>query len=101
MKQAKLFFLAALLTWISLAGTGMAGDWITPGQELFRIDAGAFLASFDTTLRVDSKTIGQGTDINLEDDLAYDDSTATYLINGYWRFARRHRLPPMRISPCL
>lgn len=93
MKQANLFLLVVLLTWMTFAGTGMAGDWIKPGEEKFRIDAGAFLASFDTTLRIDnSNAPGQGTEINLEDDLDYDDSTVTYLFGGYWRFAKHHRL---------
>lgn len=91
MKQIKLL-LVVLGMWVTLTGTGMAGDWIKPGEEIFRIDAGAFLASFDTTLQVDSKILGEGTDINLEDDLDYDDSTVTYLFGGYWRFAKRHRL---------
>lgn len=92
MKQVKLFLLVALGMWLSFTGTGLAGDWIKPGEEKFRFDAGAFLAAFDTTLRIDSKTFGQGTDINLEDDLDYDDSTITYLFGGYWRFTKHHRL---------
>jgi hypothetical protein len=93
MKQVRLFLMVVLLTWVSFTGTGMAGDWIKPGEEMFRIDAGAFLASFDTTLRIDNDAVpGDGTEINLEDDLNYDDSSYTYLFGGYWRFAKRHRL---------
>lgn len=71
---------------------GIAGDWIKPGEEQFRINAGAFLTYFNTSLRVDSNVLGQGTDINLEDVLDLDDKTTTYLIDGYWRFAANHRL---------
>ena len=92
MKQTRFFLLVVLLMWVSFTGTGLAGDWIKPGEEKFRLDAGAFLAAFDTTLRIGSKKLGQGTDVNLEDDLDYDDSTVTYLFGGYWRFAKHHRL---------
>lgn len=92
MKQAKLFLLVVFLMWVPLTGVGIAGDWIKPGEERFRIDAGAFLAYFDTSLRVDNKVSVKGTDINLEDDLNFDDSTTTFHLEGYWRFAKRHRL---------
>ncbi len=93
MRQLRLFFLlVVVLIWVAFTGTGIAGDWIKPGEERFRIDAGAFLASIDTTLRVDSKVLGEGTEIGLEDDLNFDDKTYTYLLSGYWRFAKHHRL---------
>ena len=93
MKQAKLLLLVVLLMWATFTGTGMAGDWIKPGEETLKIDAGVFLSYFDTQLRVDnSNTLREGTSINLEDDLDYDDSSFTYLFGGYWRFAKHHRL---------
>lgn len=86
--------LAAVFLSVTVFNThfGIAGDWIKPGEERFRINAGAFLAFFNTDLTVDSKTLGAGTGINLEDDLDFDENTTTYLIDGYWRFADRHRL---------
>lgn len=93
MRQTRrVFLLMVLLVWVAFTGTGIAGDWIKPGEERFQINAGVFLASFDTTLRVDSKVFGEGTEIGLEDDLDFDDKIYTYLLSGYWRFAKHHRL---------
>lgn len=82
----------ALLIFLVFAGNSIAGDWIKPGEEVFRIDAGAFFAFIDTSVRVDSKNLELGTDIDLEDDLGFDDSNTSFLMGGYWRFAKRHRL---------
>jgi hypothetical protein len=92
MRDKRLVVLLVVFIFVAFAGTGIAEDWIKPGEERFRINAGAFLAYFDTSLQVDSKTLGEGTEINLEDDLDLDETSTTYLIDGYWRFAARHRL---------
>lgn len=96
MKQGRwIWVLVVLFICAGYTGTSMAGeddDWMVPGEEKFKITGGAFLSNFDTNLRVDSKTLGEGTDISLEDDLNFDDSTYTYHVGGYWRIANRHRL---------
>ena len=67
-----------------------AKDWIKPGDERFKLGGGIFLQNFDTTVRVDDVDLG-GTDINLEDDLGFEENDTTYWLGGYWRFASRHR----------
>jgi hypothetical protein len=62
------------------------------GDDLLRVDIGVFLPAIDTHMRVDSATLGAGTDISLENDLALDDKLSIARLGGYYRFARRHRL---------
>lgn len=96
MKRAKpeqrfVLFLA-MVVWALTTGTGMAEGWIMPGEERFKINGGAFFALFDSNLSIDSNVLGEGTDLDLEDDLDFNEETYTYRLDGYWRFAKRHRL---------
>jgi len=93
MKQGKwIGILVVFIITLCFGSIVTAEEWLTPGQEVFRLRGGAFLTAFDTNLRVDSKTLGEGTEIGLEDDLNFDDSTITYNINAYVRIANRHRI---------
>lgn len=47
---------------------------------------------YDTKLRLDSKTLGIGTVVELEDDLDVDSSVSNFRIKGMYRFNGRHRL---------
>ena len=71
---------------------GFAEDWIKPGEERFFFSGGVFLPNFDTNLRVDDKTLGAGTGIDIENDLGLKSDETTFWLGGYWRFAARHRL---------
>ncbi|MBW1818802.1 MAG: hypothetical protein JRJ60_16810 [Deltaproteobacteria bacterium] len=84
--------LAVLAAWVLLPCAGEAREWIKQGEEKFQFYGGAFFPAFDTSLRVDNKTLGEGTDVNLEDDLNFDESETTFYVSGYWRFASRHRV---------
>ena len=55
----------------------------------FRIGSQTF-TKFSTRLRLDSETLGVGTELELEDDLAVDDSTGVARLDGVLRFGRRH-----------
>jgi hypothetical protein len=46
--------------------------------------------SFTTRLRLDSETLGVGTELELEDDLAVDDKTGVARLDGVVRFGGRH-----------
>jgi len=59
--------------------------------DRFNISFGTYLISFDTTAQL-SPVGGVGTAINLEDALGLDDRRTDFRLDGYWRFARRHRL---------
>ena len=61
--------------------------WKTAG-----LTAGLYLTDHDSTLRIDSPTLGQGTEFNAEDDLGIDESVAAVRLDGFWRFRPRHRI---------
>ncbi len=52
---------------------------------------GSFFAIIDTTLRVDS-SLGQGTEINLEDLLKFDRNKHVLQIQGSWQLSQRFHL---------
>ena len=62
------------------------------GLDRFRLEAGLFLPAIDSNLKIKSKAIGEGTGIDLENDLGFDDTISIGRVGGYWRFAKRHRL---------
>ena len=54
---------------------------------------GTFLLTTDTEIRVDGET-SRGTQFDAERDLGLDDADR-FRFDGYWRFARRHKLRAM------
>jgi hypothetical protein len=61
-------------------------------DERFRLDLGGFFQKFTTTIRVDSATLGRGTEISLEDDLGISANQTNFRADGYWRFGRHARV---------
>lgn len=61
-------------------------------DETFRIDVGGFFQKFDTTFRLDSPTLGPGTEINLEDVLGLNAKRTSVRAEGYLRFGRHGSL---------
>jgi hypothetical protein len=56
----------------------------------FSISIGAFFTDRESQTRVDGES-GRGTDIDLEDDLGLKKSDTVFRVDGYWRFAEKHR----------
>ncbi len=52
---------------------------------------GGYLTTHDASLRVDSDTLGRGTEIDMEDDLGFDKTLETVRFDATWRFLPRHR----------
>ena len=65
-------------------------DALSPLDRTFSIDAGVFFLDTKTTVRLDGSS-GKGTDVNFEDDLGLQ-SQDRFRIDGFWRFAERHKL---------
>jgi len=87
-------FLQATLTsglLLPLAST-LASEPMALGEERFKINLGGFFTDFDTgmTIGVDSAEGRQ--EIDMEGDLGMDSSHEAFRLDGYWRFAPRHRL---------
>ena len=79
MKLFKYMFLGIVLVIDGfLPAAGLTAEWIKPGQERLKLGGGVFLPSFDTKLRVDNKTFGAGTRVNLEDDLGFSSDETTF-----------------------
>ena len=61
--------------------------------QRFRISVGFFGSFFNTNLRLDSEELpGDGTEIDLEDDLGFDTRKFDFRTQGYYRLGRRHRI---------
>jgi len=58
----------------------------------FSVDFGFFYPIFNTGARLDSKTLGKGTDIDLENDLDFDTELSLFRAEAQWRFFPKHRL---------
>jgi len=56
----------------------------------FSISIGAFFTDRDSQTRVDGDA-GRGTDVDLESDLGLKRSDTVFRVDGYWRFAEKHR----------
>ena len=78
-----------ILPMLTLAPLGVAAE---TGSERFAISLGAFITDRNTKTRFDSSTLGRGTTIVLEDDLGLDSTQTVLRLDGYVRFAERHRL---------
>lgn len=65
------------------------------GYEWKRLSLGLgaqLIADISTTMRVDSPTLGVGTEIDLEDDFGLDDTLFLGRMDVEWRFSRRQAL---------
>ena len=62
--------------------------WMT--EDRIRLIVGGYFPKIDSQIRI-SNNQGQGTLIDLEDDLGLDDSVASLRIQGHYRFNPEHR----------
>jgi len=60
--------------------------------DRFRLSAGVFFPLTNTDLQVGIKGQAAGTPVNLEKDLGYSGSQATFLANFQWRISRKSRI---------
>ncbi|MGI9272286.1 MAG: hypothetical protein ACR2QT_10955 [Woeseiaceae bacterium] len=59
--------------------------------DRFSLSLGVFLTDRDTDTRLDS-SVGDGTELDLEDDLGLSSSESVFRLDGYYRFSERHRV---------
>jgi hypothetical protein len=76
----------SIVLWLPLAAHAQP----TVGSERASILVGSFVSDRETNARLDSDS-GDGTDIDLEDDLGLDSSMSVGRIGGYLWLGRRHR----------
>ena len=61
-----------------------------PEGDRYSLSLGVFVTDRDTETRLDSAA-GDGTDTDFESDLGLDASDTVFRVDGYYRFAERHR----------
>lgn len=80
---------------LAAAGAGVAAgeqdDSLLPWKKA-ELSAGLFVPIYQSELRLDSKQLGRGAEIDLEDDLGLDSNIFSYRIDALWRFYPRHTL---------
>ena len=81
-----LFLMVALFM---LPDKVMAQEGYGPGQDKWKFSLGAYFPSINTKLKIDGTEVGDN--IDLENLVGLDDSDAIFRLDGYWRFAKRHR----------
>ena len=72
---------------LPLAVSAQPNDNMERASILF----GAFITDRDSSTRLDSDS-GEGTDLDLEDDLGLESSTSVARLGGYFWLGRRHRI---------
>lgn len=77
-----------LVTGLAMPSSAKAEEGYGPGTDRFKINFGAYFPAVSTDLQVD---VGDGT-IDLEETLGLSEDEAVGRLDGYWRFAQRHRL---------
>ena len=60
-------------------------------EDRIRLSLGGYFPKFDSELQI-SDDQGDGTRVNLEDDLGLDDSANSIRVEGHYRFSAKHRL---------
>ena len=94
MRQRRILTALGAAILITLATPAAAQSYadIKGMDERFSLDIGGFFQNFETTLRLDSATLGNGSTIDFEHDLGGDSSKTSFRAAGYWRFGRHGRL---------
>jgi hypothetical protein len=83
--------LAAVL--ILFPGVAVGQEGFDRGtKDKFSISLGTFLIDFNTHARLDSETLGRGTDIDFENDLGLTSSQGRTRMEAYWRITDHQRL---------
>jgi hypothetical protein len=82
--------IASVIT-VSLAGGVNAQEEGELPWKRGALSVGGFFTNSDSSLRIDSATLGRGTEIDLE-SLGIDTTVETFRVDGFWRFLPRHRL---------
>lgn len=77
---------------IGLACIFLAGNSIADDSETYLIRYGVFLPAINTSAGVDSKSLGEGDDVDLEDDLGLKKDLNINRFELFYRFFDRHRI---------
>lgn len=87
----------AIASLVLLPTPAFCQDAPTALADTFHISLGTFIVNTDTTLRLDGEAGEQGQDIDWEKNFGEGD-VYRFRLDGYWRFAERHKLRAMVFS---
>jgi hypothetical protein len=82
--------ISLFILFVALGTTAANAEAGNPLTDRFSLSLGGFLVTTDTQVRVDGET-SQGSEINLENDLGFDD-VDRFRIDGYWRMTPRQKI---------
>ena len=68
-----------------------AGGLCAEEAPRFSVSVGAFFTERDSETRLDGSA-GEGTEVDIERDLGVNGSDTVLRVDGYWRFAEKHRI---------
>jgi hypothetical protein len=88
LKSVEAVYVAASMVVLSVAPFSSA---VAETDPRFSVGVGAFFTDRDSRARIDGDS-GSGTDVDLENDLGLDKSDTVIRVDGYWRFAEKHRI---------
>ena len=72
---------------------GMPASAAQPDDfDRFSLSLGVFVTDRNTDTRLDGDVPGSGTDVDLENDLGFANSSSVFRVDGYFRFNEAHRL---------
>ena len=77
--------------WAASGALAAEADTDALPWKTWEFTLGGYLTTHDASLRVDSDTLGRGTEIDMEDDLGFDKTLETVRFDATWRFLPRHR----------
>jgi hypothetical protein len=83
------FAFMLLLTGLASAETGKADEGYGPGQDKWKFQLGGYFPSVNTKLKIDGTQVGDNIDL---EDLGLSGDESIWRLDGYWRFAKKHRL---------
>ena len=81
-----LYLMAALFM---LPGKALAQEGYGPGEDKWKFQLGGFFPSTNTKLKIDGTQVGSIVDL---ENLGLSDDDTLWRLDGYWRFAKKHRL---------
>ena len=84
---ARFFLLSAV--WLAFGtSTAMAQ---AKDYDMFSLSVGVFITDRNSDTRIDASSGTRGTDVDLENELGLGNSDSVFRIDGYYRFAEKHR----------
>ncbi|MGB5883287.1 MAG: hypothetical protein WBD61_10870 [Desulfobulbales bacterium] len=83
--SVSLFLMASLFI---LPGKVMADEGWGPGQDKWKFEVGGYFPAISTDMKIDVGDVS----IDLENVLGLSENESVARLDGYWRFAKKHRL---------